>query len=75
MLNTTNGLRQQDADIHRLDLVTLEFLEIMWNRVCHHDLQTQITVITSTMEKKCLVLTSSIGDASRSFGASADRSP
>ena len=38
VVNPADGLGQQDADVHRLDLVALQLLEVVGDGVGHHDL-------------------------------------
>lgn len=39
VVNATNGLCQENADVNRLDLVALHLLDLMWDSVCHHHLR------------------------------------
>lgn len=38
-MNTPDGFGQDHTDVHRLDLGTLELLDLMWDRVRHHHLR------------------------------------
>lgn len=39
VVNATNCLGQDHADVDRLDLGTLQFLDLVWNGVCDNHLQ------------------------------------
>lgn len=41
IVDASDGLGQEDADVHRLDLVALHLLDLVGNCVGHHHLMTR----------------------------------
>lgn len=39
VVDPPNRFRQNQADVHRLDFRTLQFLDLVRHRVCHHHLE------------------------------------
>ena len=38
VVDSSDGLGQEDGDVHGFDLVTLQLLEVVGNGVCHNNL-------------------------------------
>lgn len=78
VVDAANGLWQDHADVYRLDLWTLELLQLVRNRVGHHHLeQRHVSGKEREGPGEPLVrrLTSSIADSSINLGASEERMP